>query len=714
MDVGSFLKSAVSSDMFDNFEAPDILSDKLSALKDLTSNGRTMAPNDLNINNTKHQFDNGFVLDRDWVRSSFMISDSYIDDRVDRKNRYYSSAARKFTDTKLGGNIGINAKPQYTRYSDIRVKGRLAGRNEVNVGAYDGNFGMGRYYSEAIDDNSRTIYLRFGVPQFNSLSNFIANFYNHERSLLARTGRLPGAAYIAGQVTGLVAGFIFLPVITTALVIGHFVDAYLGTANSKFYYLKPAMHSYWSTVNLLVNTIAVNKGILPRAMMKQYGGVNDMGKPDPSIMAQLSSFMPDEFTDTGYDIYAVANRAQRIANQVYKQEYESFAGDLSAIESPIQPPRGKPSILDAISNYLGKEDYQPKQKDQKGDEIEPGMFIDQSTGLKKEKNAGFVAMLDAEFKDGSSFVTLKVDHSGSIGESFSNSVTESELANKLNSVSSTVREARFSFANGNLTDGPISDLVKGALGAVADFGMGALDTVGLDGLAALAGNAFVDIPKHWQSSTANLPRANYSMTLISPYGNPISQMQNIFIPLSCLLAGALPLSAGAQAYTSPFLVQIWDRGRTQIQLGIIDSLSINRGVSNLSFNNVGQPMAVEVSFSIIDLSSLMHMPIPIMGTLGSATNKAIWNEDNPLTDYMAVLAAQDIYSQVYDLPKAKLRLAKTIATRAYLTSPAHWASLIHEETTTGLVNRMFLGIPNFVSNTYSMGQNVQTQDQLRQ
>ena len=37
--------------------------------------------------------------------------------------------------------------------------------------------------------------------------------------------------------------------------------------------------------------------------------------------------------------------------------------------------------------------------------------------------------------------------------------------------------------------------------------MGMLDVVGLSGLGALAGSGFVDIPKHWQSSTANLPRA---------------------------------------------------------------------------------------------------------------------------------------------------------------------------------------------------------------
>lgn len=650
----------------------------------------------------------GVPLDTYWTRSAFLISDATISDKVDIKNRYYSTAARKFTDTTLGGNIGINAKPQYCQYSDIRVKGRLASRNDVNVGAYNGNFGMGRYYSEAIDDNSRTIYLRFGVPQFNSLTFFMTNFYNHERSLLARTGRLPSSFYFAGQVGGIIAGFLFFPIFATALLIGKGLNMFLGRKNSKFYYFKPAMHSYWTSVNMLVNLIAVNKGIGSRIGMQFFGNQNAIGKPSEALMADMNKYFPDEYTPQGYDIYAVANRAQRIQNKVLDSEYASYAGSLQALEPKVSHIASS-GIAAYVAKVMGSPDYIVKPEEQKGKELDPGLFIDKQTGEPKKANAPFLSILEAEFADGSTFVALKVDHGGSVGESFSNSVTESELANKINSVSSTVREARFSIANGNISDNTVTKAIQGFLGGVADFGMGMLDVVGLSGLGALAGSGFVDIPKHWQSSTANLPRASYSMTLISPYGNPVSQMHNIFIPLSCLLAGALPLSAGMASHTSPFLVQIWDRGRTQVQLGIIDSLSINRGVSTLPFTTSGSPLAVEVSFSIIDLTSLMHMPIPLFS---DATDpEAAWNEDNPLIDYLAVLAGQDLHSQFYDFPKAKLRFQKLVASSVQITSPSSWAQVIHEETTTGLVNKLLLGIPGFISGMSAINQNVYTNNQ---
>jgi hypothetical protein len=86
-------------------------------------------------------------------------------------------------------------------------------------------------------------------------------------------------------------------------------------------------------------------------------------------------------------------------------------------------------------------------------------------------------------------------------------------------------------------------------------------------------------------------------------------MFNIYIPLAMIMAGALPLATGKQSYTSPFLCEVHDRGRLLTRLGIIDSLSITRGTSNLGFNNVGKAMSMEISFSVLDLSSIMSMPI---------------------------------------------------------------------------------------------------------
>ena len=71
-----------------------------------------------------------FRLDSEWAKRAFLVPDTLLESTTDVKNRYYSSAASKFTDSRLGGNIGINSRYQFNRYSDIRVNGRLALRPE--------------------------------------------------------------------------------------------------------------------------------------------------------------------------------------------------------------------------------------------------------------------------------------------------------------------------------------------------------------------------------------------------------------------------------------------------------------------------------------------------------------------------------------------------------------------------------------------------------
>jgi hypothetical protein len=291
-------------------------------------------------------------------------------------------------------------------------------------------------------------------------------------------------------------------------------------------------------------------------------------------------------------------------------------------------------------------------------------------------------------------------------------------------MSSSSRSTTFDFAGGNLSDNPIAKVVGAAMGAVKDTLAGIADGTVLSGLAALGGAAFVDIPKHWQSATANLARANYTVTLESPYGNPISQLTNIYIPLAMLLAGVLPISTGKQSYTSPFILELYDQGRCQTRLGIIDSLSITRGVGNLGFNTQGHAMAIEVNFSVIDLSNIVHMPIVsgfsldgmqtgisagsvggaiaggavggvvgaaggavvggAVGAAGGAASDAVRNvvqsinqifdEDSLYSDYLAVLSGMSLSEQIYQLKKFKRNLTKTLADWDNWTSAANFAS----------------------------------------
>lgn len=688
------------------------------------------------------------VLDAYWARHSFLLSDEVLAEPTDVANRYWSSASAKFTDTRLGSNIGINAKPQFTRYSDIRVKGRLAERNDVSLTNTSGSYGMGRYYSEAIDDPSQTIYLRFGVPQFNSLTNFLTRAFDPNQIAIARTGKGPSAFYMLGKLAGTAATVIAAPAIAATIVAAKFLGSFFTRPTSKFYTLKPTMHVYWSTVNVLVNTIAINRGVFPKIIGPESPeSIGNPFKLDEDYLAKLSEMLPDVFRGGKFfDIYAMANRAQRLHNKLVTEDYNNlnqgtstnFTGYLKKEMSGngshptyISNDNSEPTLaarMDQLFN-LSKwfvDDTKPDENARL--ELNPKIGPDgnqiQDPSFFKE----YIQSFDSEMREGSDWAVFKVDHTGPIQESFGNAVVESEISQKLNTVSSQIREARFSFAEGN-----ISETIGSAISSVKDLVVGALDGLSLGGLAVgLGGSGFIDIPKHWQSSTANLPKSEYTMDLISPYGNPISQMQNIYIPLCMLLAGALPLSTGKASYTSPFICELYDRGRCQTRLGMIESLSISRGTSNLAFNLKGNALALQVTFSILDLSSIMHMPVSTGKLSAAATAGAIGggiaggaaggipgaiaggvagevagsaiggafdsdmtlDEDNILCDYLAVLAGQDMYTQMYPMAKAKLIAAKRLMTYNALTSPAYWAAITHDEVTSGILKYVTFGAFN--------------------
>lgn len=713
------------------------------------------------------------ILDADWLSRAFCVSDTDLgspsltakDGTVSRppmptpskdhihkflewlavNNRYVSTASLKFTDTRLGGSIGCNARPQFTPYSDIRVKGenggKALGRTDVSVNNANTNYGMGRYYSEAIDDTAQRIYLRFGVPQFNTLTNFISGAFNLDTAYYARTGRksiIKAGAVAVGRIIGIVA----FPAISLLLYGTQALMYLFANPSSKYYTLKPTMYMYWSTVNSLVNTIAVTKGLFPTNTpgftpgQKPTQSANPQGGPlqiDAATLKNLHNLMPDVFTaNDGFDIYAMSNKAQRMAYQRFMEDYNAkndvngqmtpsqyFARQISKLDptgtvAPITTSKissavsslsnylnanlSASSLVDFISNQVEKAEYYIAKATGLGSEIMPTVSADTGATTGITASTGWISSyskyLDAELRDGASFACFQVAATGSANESFSSEVMQSALSNKINNMGSTARELRFDTEDGNLMGGAgeiVTNVAKAAVDVVTGVASGV--TAGIsDGIVAmLTGAGFVDVPKHWENSSVSLNRSTYTMQLISPYGNIISQMQNIFIPLSMIMAGALPLSAGKQAYTSPFICQLFDRGRCQIQLGIIDSLSITRGTSNLPFNLFGEVLAIDVSFTIRDLSNIMHMPISPGGIFDPDPSV---NSDNILNDFIAVLAGQDIYSQIYAMPRAQMRAAKAISNFNQLTTPARWASMTNDSITNGFMK--YLLVPSLI------------------
>ena len=648
------------------------------------------------------------LLDSDWVRSSFLVPAKNLSS-IDARNRFFTSASLKYNDTSPGGSVMMNPPPQFTRTADLKPVSIMAGKGgkEVERGQYGS--GLGRYYSEAIDDNAHLVHFRMGKAAYNSASRFYTSYYSFKAAYLARTGRAPGIFYSLGKVAGFIASIVNWKVYATIAVgrmlsfISQATDFAKGIPRTKFAYLKPTMPVYWANVQTMVNHIAANMGLVTAGSNEnlEYGSIaqNVQGDPDYGFLfntntrAQMRSKFPDIFDDSGnLNIYAMATRGQRMAmhhkrvlNGQLEREGVSLGDAVIAFYRTVVPTaRAKYTYNQMLKLWhdAGSWGYYKDPGNKNGAETP-----DQMTDL----DTGFFEYFKATLEDGAEFVTFRVEEGGSISESFSNSASDSEVKGAMDGIAAGIRTKFDTLSGGNLGDGLLATGVQAVASKALQFAAGALDVIGLGGLAGLGGQSFADIPQHWDSSSGSLPKASYTIKLNTPYQNGLSKFIHETVPMCMLLCMALPHSTGPQSYASPFMLEFYDRGRTQCRYGMIDSISITRGTASTPFTQERMYNGVEVSISILDLTSMVHMPISegyanstagntisltvgalaggdqqtaeatqsVWGLINTAreTLETIFTDDTNYTDYMAILSAVGLADNIYAGRKLRLRLA---------------------------------------------------------
>lgn len=644
------------------------------------------------------------IRDSNWVRKSFLLSANKSDEESSLW-RTWSTAYSKYVDTSLGGNFAINQLPQFTRYADLRTKGlsrdalRAKGQTSASMS------GMGRYYSEAIDDTSQLIHMRYGTARFNSLISFFVNFYDHEAGVLAREGRVPFSFY-AGKIATTIVTLPLQVVFALFSGVNTAINFFTGRPRSKFYYMVPAMAMYWNRVNFMCNSIATNMGLVMRSFDTEAAAKGNDLKMTEEVTesADYKKFGWENYGDVWkehgqVDMYQVANRAKRKEN-VQRKEIEKILGDADKtniskrlrqfyLNGTVTDPGGKSTreyleahhtsilgnlanmMVDAIGEALNKSNADgaattteaaPAEgatetpaapasanlasSDTKGDlYTKVSRDTDDNTAIIPGIIANYFKPVDsfeADWAEGSQFVTFRVDSQGPVSESFSNSFQQSQIQQRMNQVSSTASELRFSAANGNLGIPGVDQLIQLATNVVT----GGLDAVGFDGLLALAGQALVDIPQSWESASSQFPSSNYTIELRAWSGNKICIFSQLIVPVVMLLAAALPMSTGLQSYTSPFLCELFSQGRNQIRLGMIKDLTISRGEGNVGWTRNHQPLGININFSVQDMSTLMHAPIDV-GFKPLNPLKGIFDEDNAFNDYMSVLGAASMADMIY-------------------------------------------------------------------
>lgn len=601
--------------------------------------------------------------DHRWIRQMFLTESNSFDDFLISKQTATSNFY-KYEDTTLGGHRTMNPPAQHTRYCDPKGERLLPGLSR----------GMGDYYSEAIDDNARTISMRFGVPEYTGLVSFFSNFYSSDAAQVVKSGKSSSFFYDAGKLSGYVAILPFMPFI----LIGRTLKALAGTPSTRFYYLRPAMPIYWNAVQSFANRLAANIGLgVPQdntelAVARRDAQGMPVRNPETGAIiyenidfdipnSQFDEYlklMPGLWTANGsIDVYSLSTRAQRLSD-VWNNYLAQIATDTSLVSDESwrsrlssYPGHTHSEMMKALTGTPLQLALQRWYSSPAGEKAQQADTNDPKKG-ELTQDAGmvdrFMNYALAEARDGSQFVSFYIQDAGQASESFSNSTRTPDIGEKFNSVSSGVRMARVSLADGNTGIAP----VDAAVAAAKDFINGAVEGIQMSGLLALAGNALTDIPKVWESSTASLPRMDYTIQLRTPYGNKLSRFQNLLLPLAMILVGGLPRSTGAQSYGSPFLVELYDKGRAQTRLGIIESINVTRGVGNIGWNQDDEFLGIDVTFTVADLSSIVHMPLgtssgPLDLIRPGGLNRAFFGDDTAFTDYLAVLSSMGLADQIY-------------------------------------------------------------------
>lgn len=652
------------------------------------------------------------ILDDSWVKSAFLLpSDAIIGGNEAVVNRIYSTSMQKATDTTLGGNFVINPLPQFTRYADLKhnvytsshARGKtvlvpdVSRNNQTNSTSSNG---MGRTYSEKIDDNMQVVHFRMGFPKFNSMTSFYANYYSIPAASLARTGRAPGFFYTLGWTLGSIATIPMMPFILA----GKAINFFLNRPASKYYYLKPSMLPYWQAVSSMVNGVAANMGIIPRPF---YEGAKALHSKDEQVdrtdVENYARLIPSIYRkDGGLDVFAIANRGQRLVNNRHKLLNNELQGLTSkeAVKAAFKKRLYGEDLGEVFNSVRNSSDTTLQayvdlwRNNEMLGKMEVSEALENKEVAEKEGRLedGYIARAKdaflSEARMGSEFLTLRVDHTGTQSESFNNSAKEASIGQQINSISASARETRFSMFDGNLEG---TGIIGASYDALKDFMAGATQGIGIQGLAQLAGSAYVDIPKVWESSSCDFNKLSLNIPLRSPYGDPVSRLQNLILPLCCIFAMSVPLATGKQSHTAPFLIEYFAQGRAHSRLAMVDSLTITRGVGDVGWNNVGGFLGVDIQLGLLDLTNAINMPLNpafefsdrVIQAAGYGIGKGVsflapsdvdtakigeqaasallgstYDDDNSYTDYLAILAGIPLEQEINGLRKWAVRLAR--------------------------------------------------------
>ena len=387
---------------------------------------------------------------------------------------------------------------------------------------------------------------------------------------------------------------------------------------TEYFYFDPRMGLYFDHVNSILAVLAVNMGIY----WPDKGEVENIRASMPLIISngpdikKILSFRSSRYS---VEEEAKTDGAEWILKEAYKKiEDASITQRVQAFDDKGNPIEGRTTsgTIDHIH-------------------------------MVKSMGDGFWKAVETTILDANQFIAFRLEKgSDNASETFSNTLQESQLQQRLNEAVSSQRSI----------DRSLSAQSGGALAWVTEQvgrwnafkkNVAALFTGGSAGVGQFvaytaAGNGYYDLPQQWAGS--NYSRSvNINIRLRAKTGgDPVSIFTSIMVPLACLMAAAMPRAGGNASYVSPFILRAWCRGMFNIPAGIVQSLSIARGDSEYGWSITKQPTVVSVSMQVADLS-----PILFLSLAGSGGLLELFSNNSKLLDYLSTLSGVGTKQRAY-------------------------------------------------------------------
>lgn len=244
-------------------------------------------------------------------------------------------------------------------------------------------------------------------------------------------------------------------------------------------------------------------------------------------------------------------------------------------------------------------------------------------------------------------IPFYLDTETSISESFDNQLTESSLASTVNGISDLGRELNFltgysgaALNSDLLSNVDIAESMENLNDTINDIlGKGNFLTSLTKHLSTVASGGRLIFPKIW--SDASMSRSyDVKVKLVAPDNNKLSVYLNVLVPLFHLIGLVAPqsIASNPNGYTSPFIIRAMYKSFFNVDMGIITSMSINKG-GNSSWTVDGIPTSIEVDFTIKDL---YDMAFTITGSSGKPWKYDTLDNTAQL-DYIANLCGINMY-----------------------------------------------------------------------